>query len=286
MNKEVNNVIVLKQTPIIEYSKLEEISKEVDKKLEFLKKGDLVVTEENKVEIKKLRTEISNDFKVYETARKQIKEAVNNPYDEFNKKYVELIANKFKEADKTLKAKIEAIEDAQKKEKETKARDYFKELIIARKIDFVTFEQVGLNISLSLSDKKAKDTINAFVERIVSDLALIDTQDNKERILTRYQQSLDVSGAIQTVKAEIEHEEKIKRANEERERLAQEAKAQAEAKKQEEAPLAAPTAARPVEVPKVAVEVETIKAQFTVTGTKQQIIDLRNYMDERGIKYE
>ncbi len=286
MSKEVTNQIVLKQAPIIEYSRLEEIAKEVDKKLEFLEKGDLVVTEENKVEIKRLRTELKKDFEVYETARKQIKEAVSNPYDEFNKNYQLLIAKKYNDADLKLKTKITEIENAEKQEKIDLAKGYFAELIQAKKIDFVDYAQVGLSITLATSKKKIKDTINSFVERILNDIALIDTQDNKERILTRYQQTLNVSGAIQTVKAEIEHEEEIKRANEERERLAQETKTQAEAKKQEEAPLAAPTPAQPMEAPKVAVEVEMIKAQFTVTGTKEQIIELRNYMDERGIKYE
>lgn len=141
-------------------------------------------TEENKQDIKKLRTSLSKQFTALEEKRKGVKNAILGPYNEFEKIYKECVTNIFKPADEQLKAKIAAVEDAQKKEKEDKAHKYFDEYVESKGIDFLTFENVGLNINLSISDKKCKDTIKAFVDRVAGDLALIDTQQHKEEMLS------------------------------------------------------------------------------------------------------
>lgn len=216
-----DDLIVVEQFPIIkEQLKLIKAAAEQDVAAALA----MECTEENKQDIKKLRTSLSKQFAALEEKRKGVKNAILDPYNEFEKVYKEYVTNIFKPADEKLKAKITAVEDAQKKEKEEKAHKYFDEYVESKGIEFLTFEDVGLTINLSISDKKCKDTIKAFVDRVGGDLALIDTQQHKEEILVEYKQSLNVSNAITSVTTRhrlIEEEE--------RKRAEAEARAKAEA---------------------------------------------------------
>lgn len=174
-----DELIVVEQFPIIkEQLKLIKAAAEQD----VAEALAMECTEENKQDIKKLRTSLSKQFTALEEKRKGVKNAILGPYNEFEQIYKECVTNIFKPADEQLKAKIAAVEDAQKKEKEDKALKYFNEYVESKGIDFLTFENVGLTINLSISDKKCKDTIKAFVDRVAGDLALIDTQQHKEEM--------------------------------------------------------------------------------------------------------
>ena len=262
-------------------------------------------TEENKQDIKKLRTSLSKQFTALEEKRKGVKNAILGPYNEFEQIYKECVTNIFKPADEKLKAKIAAVEDAQKKEKEDKALKYFNEYVESKGIDFLTFENVGLTINLSISDKKCKDTITAFVDRVVGDLALIDTQQHKEEILVEYKQSLNVSNAITSVTTRhrlIEEEE--------RKRAEAEARAKAEAEQvaavdaaieeSEQTAFDAPTSETPDEsefIPEPVAnpvyrgeepfvkQTKKYKVKFEVEGTMEDLRAMKQLLSGRGMKY-
>ena len=202
------DLIVVEQLPIIRetlYSIKIAAEKDVAEALA------LECTEENKQDIKQLRTSLSKQFKALEDKRKGVKQAILDPYNAFEKVYKECVTDIFKPADEKLKEKIAAVEDAQKEEKRQKALDFFNEYVASAEIDFITFDDVGLTINLSTSDKKYKEEITKFVDRICGDLVLIDTQAHKEEILVEYKQSLNVSNAITTVSTRhrlIEEEQK------------------------------------------------------------------------------
>ncbi len=59
----------------------------------------------------------------------------------------------YTKANSQLKAKIDVIEDGLKLEKENSVKEYFEELVTAKKIDFISFERLGLKITLSVSEK-------------------------------------------------------------------------------------------------------------------------------------
>lgn len=215
------DLIVVEQFPIIK-EQLHSIKKAAEQ--DVAAALAMECTEDNKQEIKKLRTSLSKQFAALEEKRKGVKKAILDPYNAFEDIYKECVTNIFKPADAKLKEKIAAVENAQKQEKEEKARKYFDEYVESKGIDFLTFENVGLTINLSISDKKCKDTITAFVDRVSGDLALIDTQQYKDEILVEYKESLNVSKAITSVTTRhrlIEEEEKR--------RAEAEAKAKAEA---------------------------------------------------------
>ena len=76
---------------------------------------------------------------------------------------------------------------------------YFEEYKKSLGIDFVTYEQVNLNITMSVSLKKLKETIKTFLDKVMDDLKLIATQEHKDEILYEYKRSLNVSVAITSV---------------------------------------------------------------------------------------
>ena len=69
----------------------------------------------------------------------------------------------------------------------------------SKNIDFVTFESANINVTLTASMKSLKEQAKNFIDKIVDDLNLIDTQEHKAEILVEYKQSLNVSQAITTV---------------------------------------------------------------------------------------
>ena len=56
-----------------------------------------------------------------------------------------------------------------------------------------------INVTLTASVKKLKEQVKAFIDEIIDDLKLIETQECKDEILVEYKQNLNVSRAIQDV---------------------------------------------------------------------------------------
>lgn len=197
--------IVLKQSPIITHE-LQKAGANVRKRIEELELDKQIVTEENVKSMKVLKAELSKEFKGYEEQRGIIKNAVNNPYQEFEAVYKAEITEPYKNAETLLKSKIDQVEYQIKKNKENNVREYFNELCIAEKIDFLKYESLNIEINLTTTEKKYKEQVYDFIVKVNDDLALIKTTDFEAEILTEYQKSLNVSSAITTVKTRKEQE--------------------------------------------------------------------------------
>lgn len=264
----MKELITLKQVAIIE-QRLKEISAEIDIKVNQAKA--LVCTEDTYKDIKKIRTELKKQYTELETQRKSIKEAVIKPYLEFEGVYKSYIGNKFIEADNVLKTKIDEVENTLKTEKEEEIKRYFDEYCQSKSIDFITIEQVGLNINLSNSVKKLKEATALFIDKIADDLLLINTQNFSNEILLEYKQHLNVSKAIVDV---TDRREALKQMEIKEEETATLKEKQTEAVKKVEA-LTAPTE-----------EEVILTANFTVKGTLKQLKALKAYMVENNLKFE
>lgn len=197
--------IVLKQQPIITHQ-LQAAGKKVQERIDELELDKQIVTEENVKSMKVLKAELSKEFKGYEEQRGMIKNAVNNPYQEFEAVYKTEITERYKNAETLLKTKIDSVEYQIKKNKENNVREYFDELVVAENIDFLKFENLNIEINLSTSEKKYKEQVYAFIVKVNDDLALIKTTDFEAEIFTEYSKSLNVSNAITTVKTRKEQE--------------------------------------------------------------------------------
>lgn len=218
---DTEGLVVVKQIPIIE-EHLQRIKDNIQSQVTYAL--SLECTEESKQEIKNIRKSLNKQFDELEEKRKSVKKAVNEPYNQFETIYKNCVTSIVKPAVEQLNKKIAAVEDAQKKAKEDKARSYFEEYAKSLGIDFVKFENVGLNITLNISDKKCKESCKDFLDKVADDINLINTQEHIEEIMVEYKASLNASKAITTVKERYAAIEAEKRKHEEAE-----ARARAEA---------------------------------------------------------
>ena len=142
---------------------------------------------------------------------------------------------------------------------------------MSKNIDFITYENAGINVTLSASLKKLKEQARAFIDRVCEDLALIDMQEHSAEILVEYKQSLNVSAAIVSVN------ERLQAIEAERERRKSEKQ-----KEEPEKPVPEPV----ISAPKVVEPEQEYTMKIRVTATKAKLRELKAFLDEKGYKYE
>lgn len=249
----------IKQNAIIE-EQLKTISDEIQKRVDYAEK--LVCTVDTIKNIKKQRALLRSQFNDLENQRKQVKAEYQTPYLRFEKVYKELISDKYKEADIKLKRKIDNVEIELKKQKENNLKEYFNEYCISEGIDFVKFEQIGLNINLSNTEKSLREQIKSFMDRVKSDIELIQHEENFEEVMFEYTKHLNVSRAIIEVKER--HRKLYEIVNNSYKNVQNYKK---EIKKEEV--LKAP---------------ETIYTMtFSVKGSKSQLVNLKKYLKDNNL---
>ena len=202
-----DNEIKLVQKPVISHQ-LEKIGAEVTSRIERLNIAGMLATEDTIQSMKSLRAELNKEHSNYEEQRKTIKEAVASPYQEFEAIYKTNISEKYSNAVTLLKDKIGEFETNVLNEKESKLRGYFQEYLISVKIDFLKFENLNLSINLSTTEKKYREQIDTYIDKVLDDLELIKTTEYEAEILAEYKTSLNVSASIKSVKDRKEREEK------------------------------------------------------------------------------
>lgn len=277
-----NQLIVIKQLPEIAEN-LKTVSTDIEKRLETAK--SLICTEENVKEIKNVRTTMRKEFTEFETKRKEVKEKVFAPYNEFEKVYKECISDKYKKADTELKTKIDDVENELKKQKEQEIKDYFEEYRQSKEINFIKWEETKIKVGLSDSKKSLKERVKGFIDKIVDDLNLIETQEHKEEILVEYKQSLNVSQSITTVTNRFKAIEEERKRQEEivNKRLEEQTKATKEAldrfiPESNEEILQSPKIERKQE--------EVLTLRFTVKATRPKLRELKQFLENGGYDYE
>lgn len=282
----INDLPEVVQKPIIEYSKLQEISNKVKAEVDSFGIGKIEETEENLSLMKKTRASLNNRFKEFEDRRKFIKSTVLKPYDDFEKSYKTLISSVFSNAENSLKSSINTIEAGILDEKTQGLKSYFESV---NTFDFLKFEHLDLKINRSTSDKSIQDSINEQLEQVQQDLATINTLPNKDRVLVRYQMSRDLNASISAVNIEMEREKSIAEAK----RKADEKAAKlAEQRRLQEAQQAEKEASILEEAPAVEQETQPAQAEeilvtsFKVIATMQQLKELKEFMDLKEIRYE
>lgn len=286
-----NELIIVKQLPQIE-EHLKERSEEIEKRVENAK--SLICTEENVKTIKEVRAELNKEFKEVETQRKMVKEQILAPYTKFEEIYKIYISDKYKSADIDLKNKIDTVENELKNKKEQEIKDYFEEYKKANNIDFVTYSQARINVTLSASKKSLKEQVKVFIDKVVDDLKLIETQEHKAEILVEYKNDLNVSKAItavtsryKAIEEEKKKQEELKQKQlEEAQRIADEnIRVQTEeTKKALDNFNVNKTVVLQKPVEEKQEEILTLK--FTVRGTRAKLKELKQFLESGGYDYE
>lgn len=297
-------LITLKQAPIIVYEKIKAVGQQIEAKIAELNLDNQLVTDETLKSAKNTRTMLRKELDDFETQRKYIKEQVNAPYEAFEKAYKEHIKVHYDKADNTLKAKIDEVQNRLLDDKRGRIKEYFTELCQQQGIDFLIFERLPLNITLSASDKSLKEQVAGFVGEVSKSLQLIESfnepDEFKAEILTDYKQTLDITRAIQGAQYRRQQREAELARIEAQRVAAEQARLAAEARAKEAAPLQAPKQvtyeAQPVapvqpkpvqEATQAAQEFENeiVQSTFTVIGTRVQLRALRAFLDNNNIQY-
>lgn len=265
-------LIVVKQLPIIQ-EQLKTLSTEIDKKVENAK--SLICTEETVKEVKQVRADLNKEFKELEIQRKLVKEQVLAPYMQFEEIYKQCVSDKYKNADIELKNKVDSVESELKVKKEQEIKDYFEEYKTSNNIDFITYEQARINVTLSASMKSLKEQAKMFIDKVVDDLNLIETQEYKTEILVEYKQTLNVSNAITTVTNRFKAIEEEKKKQEEFIK---------EASKTVIIP--ADEMQKILQAPIEEKQEEILTLKFTVKATKTKLKELKEFLVNGGYDYE
>ncbi|MFA5407986.1 MAG: DUF1351 domain-containing protein [Bacilli bacterium] len=264
-------LITIKQLPVIT-EQIELLGKEIDIKVANALK--LVCTEETIQSVKDVRAELNKENKNYEEQRKVIKNKILEPYEAIETIYNDKIKSKYAKADIDLKTKIETVENELKNKRTEDVKSYFNEYLASKNIDFITYENANINVTLSASIKSLKDSAKNYIDRIASDLEVIASDENSVEILVEYNQNgFNASSATLTVRNRL--------------KAIEEAKARAE--QQAQAKVEEVKAAEKVEVlvrPKEVVKEETKTATFKVTATILKLIELKKFLEIGGYEYE
>ena len=272
--EEKQELIILEQLPVIKYQ-LEQLSKEIKEKVDNA--TSLVVNEDTVKEVKQVRANLNKEFTELESQRKQVKQAIMSKYDEFEEIYKENVSNLYKNADSTLKEKIDCVENTLKQEKEDELREFANQHIRINNLDdIITFEDIGLNITLSASIKSLKEQVLTFIENVANDVKLISMEEYSDEILLEYKKCRGNYAQCKLNVIERHRElEELKKKQEEK--LEQEQQEEKIVEKVEEV----------ITPPKEVIEDEDIiEVQFKVKGTKLQIKQIKELIIELGVEYE
>ena len=262
------------QLPIIKQH-LQDIKADIEDKVS--KVLALECNESTVKAIKVLRADLNKDLAELEVRRKEVKSAVMSPYEQFEAIYKECVSSVFKEADAELKRRVGEVEDGMKAEKREEVTAYFEEYRKSKHIDFVDFEDTGINVTMSASLKSLKESAKAFLDRVADDLALIGTQENEEEIFVEYKRSLNVSQAITTVV------ERHKAIEQERQRQAEAEQAKIAEQQAVEKVEAVAAGSAPLSAPKPAEGI--YKMTFTVTATRPKLRELKKFLEDGGYQF-
>ena len=220
-----------------------------------------------------------------ESKRKEAKKAILAPYEAFEKVYKECVTEIYSPCDKQLAEKIREVEEGLKLQKRAEAETYFNEYAAQKGIDFLTFDSIGLNITMSVSKKSLKEQAKAFVDKVAEELALIDTQEHKEEILVEYKSSLNVAQAITVVTNRHKAIEDERKKAEELKVKKEDAEKTASTVNDVLDSISAPTA-EPEEKTVIADEDKRYSVSFKVIGTMEQIKALKDFLVKGEYEYE
>lgn len=249
---------------------------------------EMECTEDNKQECKQQRASVRKTKDELREALKAVRAKILAPLVEVEEKAA-VIYTELEKADVSLKGKVAQIEDVQKQRKEETIRAFFCELRESMNIgDWLTFENMNLKITLSVSEKSLMSVVESFLEKVAADMNLITRLPDSAEVMVEFRSTLNLTSAVRTVEARKEQIERTRAEEERRAIAAEEEKKRVsgvrEAAKAYET-VSAPVVAKTAENEPVADE-KRYKAAFTVIGTKKEILEVKKFLEERGIIYE
>ncbi len=284
--KGTESLIVVKQLPVIE-QQLMLIKSHIEKNVSYAL--SMECTDSTVKEIKTMRAELSKDFKKLEEKRKEVKQKVLSPYDAFEEVYKDCVTNIFKPADDKLKARINEVENGLKSQKRVDIASYFEEYKQSKNIDFISFDNTGINVTLTASKKSLKAKVKTFIDKICDDIALIETQEYKAEILVEYKKTLNAAQSItkvvdrhKAIEAEKKKREEKKSLEAEKAETAKKVDEVVEETEKKEVEIKAPEIITPI----APIQEPIIEVTFKVRSSREKLKKLKAFLIEGGYDYE
>lgn len=312
-------LIVIKQLPVIEEHLLT-VKQEVQAKV--AEAVSMVCCDDTLTAVKAMRAELRKEFEGYEDQRKQVHDAIEAPYKQFNEVYKDCVSNIFNQADADLKGKIDTTESGMKNACLDAVKAFFDELIIAKHLEWLPFEKAGIKVSLTDAKLKTQPPekltkqITQFVERVALDVERISNHSDAAEIMVEYRQSLDAMGAIDAVTVRHRRIAEAQAAEAAR-REAVKADTAAAHRVQQFAPTPPPVpapvprpvqqAAKPAKDPNEIIPAQftiigtdaalavlnfflhpndNLRLQFTVSDTRSHLLEMRQFLIDNGFRFE
>ena len=284
----VNEIVEIKQLPEI-YQQLDKVNKivvdktkDIEEILQELSKLSEEEQEEKKQDIKKYRTYLNSMKTDLENKRKEIKKAIQKPYDEFESIYKDKALNVLDKGIDKLTNTINNIESTQLQKKREELISFFDNYTEFYHIgDIVSFDDLPIKINLSTSLESLKKQIIAFCEKVDNDMIAISSEEFRDEILLEYQNNgFDYTKAKITIINKHEMLEKIKQQQEQ---------VQVEIRQETTVVENVNTlCSAPIEIEEEKPEEndEIIEVSFTIKTTKDKILKLKDYLKEMEIDYE
>ena len=145
----------------------------------------LVCTEETLKVVKEQRAKLNRDRKDLDDRRAVV--------------YKECVTDVYGPADEALKGKITDVEAGLKADKEKKVVAYFDELVKANGVEWVSYEDIGIAVTMTASLKSLKSKVKEYVDCVVADVNCINGMENAPEVMAEYKQCRNLAVAINSV---------------------------------------------------------------------------------------
>lgn len=159
----------------------------------------LVCTEETLKVVKEQRAKLNRDRKDLDDRRAVVKKQIMKPFEDFDKVYKECVTDVYGPADEALKGKITDVEAGLKADKEKKVVAYFDELVKANGVEWVSYGDVDIAVTMTASLKSLKSKVKDYVDRVVADVNCINGMENAPEVMAEYKQCRNLAVAINSV---------------------------------------------------------------------------------------
>lgn len=265
----------------------EELKAELQERLEYY--NNLVVTEDTIKQGKEERAALNKFKGAIDTYRKDVKKRYLAPYNAFEKQVKDL-TGLIDEPIKAIDNQLQVFEEQRKAEKAVQISEAYGRIVPEDLQQIIPIGRIQdkkwLNATTSM--KKVEEDLEAIVKRTNADLLALDTvpDEYKAGVHAKYIDTLDIELAMNHMHAQQKAEEAFKARQEEERRRKEEQEAASkrleEIAQQEAAKRAAAQEEKMEEIefpdPKY-----LLRLEFHLT--KQQAIDLKDYLDQAGIEY-
>ena len=269
-------VLECTQVPII-------VENLMDMAASYRAKQDYIATlprdDEGMKAVKALRAEARKEFDALDEKRKEVKQMVMEPYNKAETIFKSFVTIPFNALDAACKEFSDSVEGEMKARCEAELKEYFSELCAMKGIHWLPWEKLNIKVDMATArlkePKKAMEAIKAKVDKVCADLDTFSHMEGSGEYLAEYEDCLDVSEAIRRVNARKEAQ-----------RIAEQNRAQREARMQQSALVREAIKAVDVGTVVMPQQEKKYRVTFTVTATMPMLRALKAWLEDKKIDYQ